>query len=39
MKVIYAINVDLKDGTHNVMFTIVLGVVDLALFDRLCEHE
>ncbi len=26
------------DSTHNVMFTLVLGVVALALFDRLCEH-
>lgn len=26
------------DGTHNVMFTLSLGVVALALFDRLCEH-
>ena len=26
------------DGTHNVMFTLALGVVALALFDRLCEH-
>lgn len=27
------------DGTHNVMFTLALGVVALAMFDRLCEHE
>ena len=26
------------DGTHNVMFTLALGVVALAIFDRLCEH-
>lgn len=26
------------DGTHNVMFTLALGVVALATFDRLCEH-
>ena len=26
------------DGTHNVMFTLALGVVALVLFDRLCEH-
>ena len=26
------------DGTHNVMFTLSLGVVALAFFDRLCEH-
>lgn len=26
------------DGTHNVMFTLALGVVALAMFDRLCEH-
>lgn len=26
------------DGTHNVMFTLFLGVVALAVFDRLCEH-
>ncbi len=26
------------DGTHNVMFTLSLGVVALAIFDRLCEH-
>ena len=26
------------DGTHNVMFTLALGVVALAVFDRLCEH-
>lgn len=26
------------DGTHNVMFTLTLGVVALAVFDRLCEH-
>lgn len=26
------------DGTHNVMFTLALGVVALAAFDRLCEH-
>lgn len=27
------------DGTHNVMFTLVLGVVALALLDRCCEHK
>ena len=26
------------DGTHNVMFTLALGVVALSVFDRLCEH-
>ena len=26
------------DGTHNVMFTLAIGVVALAVFDRLCEH-
>lgn len=26
------------DGTHNVMFALALGVVALALFDRLCKH-
>lgn len=26
------------DGTHNVMFTLALGVAALAIFDRLCEH-
>ncbi len=26
------------DGTHNVMFTLALGVAALAMFDRLCEH-
>ena len=26
------------DGTHNVMFTLSLGVVALAIFDRMCEH-
>ncbi len=26
------------DGTHNVMFTLFLGVAALAVFDRLCEH-
>ena len=26
------------DGSHNVMFTLSLGVVALAAFDRLCEH-
>lgn len=26
------------DGTHNVMFTLCLGVAALAIFDRLCEH-
>ncbi len=26
------------DGSHNVMFTLALGVVALAMFDRLCEH-
>ncbi len=26
------------DGTHNVMFTLALGVSALAVFDRLCEH-
>lgn len=26
------------DGSHNVMFTLALGVVALAVFDRLCEH-
>ena len=27
------------DGTHNVMFTLALGVVTLALLDRCCEHK
>lgn len=26
------------DGTHNVMFTLSLGVAALSVFDRLCEH-
>ncbi len=26
------------DGTHNVMFTLALGVAALAVFDRLCEN-
>lgn len=26
------------DGTHNVMFTLFLGVAALAVFDRLCEN-
>ena len=26
------------DGTHNVMFTLSLGVVALTIFDRMCEH-
>ncbi len=26
------------DGTHNVMFTLFLGVATLAVFDRLCEN-
>lgn len=26
------------DGSHNVMFTLALGVSALAVFDRLCEH-
>lgn len=26
------------DGTHNVMFTLLLGIAALAVFDRLCEH-
>lgn len=26
------------DDTHNVMFTLALGVAALAVFDRLCEH-
>ncbi len=26
------------DGTHNVMFTLALGIVALTVFDRLCEH-
>ena len=26
------------DGTHNVMFTLALGVMAIAVFDRLCEH-
>lgn len=26
------------DGTHNVMFTLFIGVATLAVFDRLCEH-
>ena len=26
------------DGSHNVMFTLSLGVVALAIFDRMCEH-
>ena len=27
-----------NDGSHNVMFTLALGVTALAAFDRLCEH-
>lgn len=27
------------DGTHNVMFTLSIGVATLAVFDRLCEHR
>ena len=27
------------DSTHNVMFTLALGVVALSVFDRLCEHK
>lgn len=27
------------DGTHNVMFTLLLGIVSLAVFDRLCENR
>ena len=27
-----------NDGTHNVMFTLSIGVAALAVFDRLCEH-
>lgn len=27
------------DGTHNVMFTLALGVVALTLLDRCCEHK
>ncbi|WP_289198670.1 TraX family protein [Bacteroides acidifaciens] len=27
------------DGTHNVMFTLAIGVVTLTVFDRLCEHR
>ncbi|MBD5374596.1 MAG: conjugal transfer protein TraX [Bacteroides sp.] len=27
------------DGTHNVMFTLAIGVAALAVFDRLCEHR
>lgn len=27
-----------NDGTHNVMFTLFLGVAALAVFDRLCEN-
>lgn len=26
------------DGTHNVMFTLALGIMALTVFDRLCEH-
>lgn len=26
------------DDTHNVMFTLALGIVALTVFDRLCEH-
>lgn len=26
------------EGTHNVMFTLAMGVAALAMFDRLCEH-
>ena len=26
------------DGTHNVMFTLLIGVATLTVFDRLCEH-
>ncbi len=27
------------DGTHNVMFTLALGVMALALLDKCCEHK
>lgn len=27
-----------NDGTHNVMFTLTLGVMAISVFDRLCEH-
>ena len=27
-----------NDGTHNVMFTLPLGVMAISVFDRLCEH-
>lgn len=27
------------DGSHNVMFTLSIGVATLAVFDRLCEHR
>ena len=27
------------DSTHNVMFTLAIGVAALAVFDRLCEHR
>lgn len=27
------------DSTHNVMFTLALGIVSLAVFDRLCENR
>lgn len=27
------------DGTHNVMFTLAIGVAALTVFDRLCEHR
>ena len=27
------------DGTHNVMFTLAMGVAALTVFDRLCEHR
>ena len=27
-----------NDGTHNVMFTLALGVMAISVFDRLCEH-
>lgn len=28
-----------NDGSHNVMFTLAIGVLALCLFDRLCEHK
>ena len=27
------------DGTHNAMFTLIIGITTLVIFDRLCEHR